>query len=220
MALINCPECGKEISDNANKCVNCGCPIIKYENIYAEKSKKKKNPIVVLVILVIAALLILVGVNQYKSYTYQQNLNAICYEIISSGIEAEECGNLIHDVWYNTIFKESSEDTDKYTKENNEFNEDFNDSLDNLYNDKDFTEKVVNIQIKQKSILNMMKEMKNPPSKHKDAYKALLALYDEYNDFSSLVINPTGSLQSFTEEFNEADKSLADYCDKIKMYID
>ena len=76
------------------------------------------------------------------------------------------------------------------------------------------------VQIKQKSILNMMKEMKNPPSKHKDAYKALLALYDEYNDFSSLVINPTGSLQSFTEEFNEADKSLADYCDKIKMYID
>ena len=67
MALINCPECGKEISDNANKCVNCGCPIIKYENIYAEKSKKKKNPIVVLVILVIAAVLIWVGVNQYKS---------------------------------------------------------------------------------------------------------------------------------------------------------
>ena len=48
MALINCPECGKEISDNANKCVNCGCPIIKYENIYAEKSKKKKNSIVVI----------------------------------------------------------------------------------------------------------------------------------------------------------------------------
>ena len=43
MALINCPECGKEISDNANKCVNCGCPIIKYENIYAEKSKKKEK---------------------------------------------------------------------------------------------------------------------------------------------------------------------------------
>lgn len=57
MALINCPECGKEISDNANKCVNCGCPLIKYENIYAEKPEKKKNPIVVLVILVIAALL-------------------------------------------------------------------------------------------------------------------------------------------------------------------
>ena len=27
MALIKCPECGKEISDRAPLCVNCGCPI-------------------------------------------------------------------------------------------------------------------------------------------------------------------------------------------------
>lgn len=28
MALIECPECNKEISDKANSCPNCGCPII------------------------------------------------------------------------------------------------------------------------------------------------------------------------------------------------
>ena len=27
MALIKCEECGKEISDKAKVCVNCGCPI-------------------------------------------------------------------------------------------------------------------------------------------------------------------------------------------------
>lgn len=27
MALITCSECGKEISDKANVCVHCGCPI-------------------------------------------------------------------------------------------------------------------------------------------------------------------------------------------------
>lgn len=27
MALIKCPECGKEISDRAAACPNCGCPI-------------------------------------------------------------------------------------------------------------------------------------------------------------------------------------------------
>lgn len=27
MALITCPECGKEISDKAGICPNCGCPI-------------------------------------------------------------------------------------------------------------------------------------------------------------------------------------------------
>ena len=33
MALIKCSECGKEISNKANTCPNCGCPI--------EKEKKK-----------------------------------------------------------------------------------------------------------------------------------------------------------------------------------
>ena len=27
MALINCPECGREISDKATNCPNCGCPV-------------------------------------------------------------------------------------------------------------------------------------------------------------------------------------------------
>lgn len=31
MALIKCPECGKEISDKASNCPNCGCPMGKQE---------------------------------------------------------------------------------------------------------------------------------------------------------------------------------------------
>ncbi len=34
MALINCPECKKEISSHSNKCPHCGCP--------SEESKKEK----------------------------------------------------------------------------------------------------------------------------------------------------------------------------------
>lgn len=38
MSLIKCPECGKEISDLADSCINCGFPIKKYtaENQQAE----------------------------------------------------------------------------------------------------------------------------------------------------------------------------------------
>lgn len=37
MALIKCPECGKEISDKASACPNCGCPIFQEpENIAYE----------------------------------------------------------------------------------------------------------------------------------------------------------------------------------------
>mgnify|MGYP002678385284 CR=1 FL=1 len=36
MALIKCPECGKEVSDKAEKCLNCGYPIKNRD--YEEKS--------------------------------------------------------------------------------------------------------------------------------------------------------------------------------------
>ena len=29
MALFTCPECGKQVSDKAEMCPNCGCPISK-----------------------------------------------------------------------------------------------------------------------------------------------------------------------------------------------
>ena len=43
MALIKCPECGKEISDKANSCLSCGCPINRNESStrYGIKTKVK-----------------------------------------------------------------------------------------------------------------------------------------------------------------------------------
>ena len=40
MALIYCPECGKQISDKAEKCVHCGYQI---NNIKEEQKKTKEN---------------------------------------------------------------------------------------------------------------------------------------------------------------------------------
>lgn len=40
MALIKCPECGKEISDKASSCPNCGYPI---NNIKVETEQDRVN---------------------------------------------------------------------------------------------------------------------------------------------------------------------------------
>lgn len=40
MALIKCPECGKEISDLATDCPNCGCPIKRSEGQISENSNR------------------------------------------------------------------------------------------------------------------------------------------------------------------------------------
>lgn len=44
MALIKCPECGKEISDKASNCPNCGCPIEQKSKIEEPENKIEKKP--------------------------------------------------------------------------------------------------------------------------------------------------------------------------------
>ena len=39
MALIKCPECGKEISNKAIACPSCGCPIASLEEANIVKIK-------------------------------------------------------------------------------------------------------------------------------------------------------------------------------------
>ncbi len=45
MALINCPECGKEISDKAPACIHCGFPLRLIDN--TEKQAEKRNATIV-----------------------------------------------------------------------------------------------------------------------------------------------------------------------------
>lgn len=53
MALINCPECGKKISDKADACIHCGYPIQrqhkseldKINKIMSERLEKTDNSI-------------------------------------------------------------------------------------------------------------------------------------------------------------------------------
>lgn len=47
MALINCPECGRQVTNTAKNCIHCGFPL---------KEKKKVLPKVILVILLIVVI--------------------------------------------------------------------------------------------------------------------------------------------------------------------
>jgi flagellar basal body-associated protein FliL len=111
MALIKCSECGKEISDKAKMCVNCGNPIKKEKT----KRPKKKNILIVIIILVIAIIGIIIGIcvsNKDITGSYE-------ILIIDTLGEIEELGKLYvyenNECLIETVFKK-----DKYHKSYNE----------------------------------------------------------------------------------------------------
>ena len=47
---------------------------------------------------------------------YGENLERVTYLMLDGAADAETCGNLIKNVWYNAIYEVSDSKTDKYTR--------------------------------------------------------------------------------------------------------
>jgi len=270
MALIKCPDCGKEISDKAEKCIYCGKVFIQKAKIYCAECgakipdganccqvcgcpvgsenqtdsepqkvevtgikitrKIRKFIVTGAALLLIVVLALLIGTNMQKSKVasnakkqgeeYQTNIEKAALLILTGAGEAESCGNLIKQVWYNAIYQERDEETDEYTMHNGLFVSDFNDALTALMSDASFSIRLRNIETNQKDLGTLMKELKNPPQEYKDAYSSLSKTYDAYLTFTNLVINPNGSLQTFSSNFNDADNETVNCYNALKIYLD
>ena len=249
MSMINCPECGQSISDKAAACPHCShrnegilaanvtcpeckmqysgenqaCPVCGCPNNTVYKKKNCKWIIITAIILCIVILSGLLGsfiINKGKAAIYYNNMETVTYKMIAGSVLAEDAGNLIKNVWYNTIFEKYDDETDKYTLENGVFVSDFNDALGNLFSDEEFKNVISGIQSNQNEVTELMKSLKNPPKEYEGAYSALKAYYDDYLTLTKMVINPTGSLSSFSEDFNNADNASAKSYENMKMYLD
>lgn len=157
-----CPTCGTPINKPENqRCTECGfilssedniCQIaaaypkqwiatkIEIPNVQPTKreSKRKKPLIIVAVILIFAIIASAISFTYYKKQKtiedYQSNLSLATSTMLNSAVKAEDAGNLIHDVWYNTIYEKSDSRTNKYTYSSDYgFNSDFNTSLNALF---------------------------------------------------------------------------------------
>lgn len=273
MALINCPECGGQISEKAVECIHCGkilkkqtvverkckecggvisdddivcpqcgCPTeyndepqkVEVTNVKLEVNKKKRN-----IILAAIAIIIIGGVTgvfvkhqldkkhaQEVVTTYKRNLNTAVTTMLSGAAKAETAGELIHDVWYNAIYKKSDTKTDKFTKEesgylsNDYFVSDFNTALTNLFIDSDFANDIGQIKLNQEQVQKLMKDLKNPPQEYQDAYDALKKFYEAYTQLVGCAVNPTGNLSSYTSDFNDADTNTMNCYKAMLLYTE
>lgn len=157
--------------------------------------------------------------SEQASKDYYNNLEAATYAMLLSAADTETAGNLIIKVWHNSIFEEKDEETDTYTRPNGTFYDDFNDALAELFSNEDFQDQISSIQNNQDNITNLMKDLRNPPADFEDAYNAIKEYYDIYLKFTNIVISPTGSYNSVSEDFNNLDNELLDAFNAMKLYI-
>ena len=268
MAMIKCPDCGKQISDKAEKCIYCGnvlkkptqicclecgtelekgsevcpvcgCPITdvsenvpqKVEVTGVKVNKRVRKIItvgVIVVIIIISALIIgnrmkMARENsnaQKRSEEYSADFERADYTMLTGAGDAESCGNLIKQVWYNAIYQERDEKTNKYTMPNGYFISDFNEALKNLFADTSFSRRINSIEENQETLTSLMKKLKNPPEEYKDAYASISELYNAYLTLTNLVISPTGSLQTFSADFNSADNDTLNCYNAMEVYLE
>lgn len=245
MALIKCPECGKEISDKVKACPHCGFPLVEESaqmlpnltnpqevEVTGVKIKNLNTKRFLIIGFAFVAFLILAIVG-YKLYSeqkakkdyetafniYVDNITTAQNLMLTAGTTSEEIANLTMKVWSNAIYKESDSETDKYTRPNGIFVSDFNIVLAILFEDPLIVAKVSFIKNNQDDVKDMMKKLQNPPKGLESCYSTITDLYSTYLGFTSLAINPSGSYISFSADFREKDSGFVDIYHKLEAEI-
>ena len=236
MALINCPECKKEISDKVKACPFCGFPFESTEDSKKEvqqveissvnlkpieAGKRKKIIIGISIAVVVIGMGLLVtyflGVKKYNSYI--DYVNSAMESMLDGGSDAESLLNLTANVWRNTIYEKSDPSTDKYTKGNYGFHDDFNLSLAVLFDASSTKATISSMKANQSVVESIMKNVQEPPKGLENCYETLTELYATYKGITGLAINPSGSLTTFSEnKSGKIDKFLELY-DKLETQL-
>ena len=232
MAYDICPNCGQPTKQDTKFCANCGAwlgtdnlPVNNTDNDSATTvsslDKRSKTPYIVLAIIlaiVIAATPLLFV--SYKKSIFKKNLRFALVEISNGAIKTEQLGNQVISVWYNSIRQVSDETTDPFTKTNGRFNDNFNTSLDKLYEDTEFNNGLNEIRSNQQSVLNYMQKLNNPPVSCAEAYSQIKTVYQDYLIFTQMVISPNGSYATYTDTFKNTDSKLANEIQTVLIYLE
>ena len=247
MALIICPECGKEISDRVKDCPHCGYPF-ETEGAVSTAQKveitsiniKPKNPHALRNILIGVFSLVIIGAiaatsvfyvtkqkerQAYNAYVesynrYIDKLDTAMVLMLDAGADAEQLCNLTGQVWANAIYEEFDPETDPYTrKPEGGFYSDFNLALGSLYK-ASRTQKTIERLESAKTLVEMnMKDFQNPPEGLETAYETVTELYTIYSGLTDLAVNPSGSLKTYGETKNSKIQQFMALYDKLQTQI-
>lgn len=260
MALIVCPECNKQISDQAGACPHCGYPLIntaeKPKNQIQTTRKRKINVVnaILFPVLILAAavlvtcVLLLISNNRKKQEDYQESIqqesirqesieqseaeeaarieaynryvlvaNTFMSEIASGEDAAYSLCRLQGKVWYNAIWEVSNSETDKYTKPNGAFVEDFNDALDAFRDD--YLVEIGYLLTNRDQVEALHKKLMSAPSNLEKLSGKIEDLYVSYRKYTALIVEGGESYNSFSEKFETYAKQFRELYEEVNALI-
>ena len=237
VGLDTCPNCGCPIQVDDTSIKNEEPPQkVEVTAVNLPKIKQKTKKGIIIVIIAVAAIIVgsIIGIKVHQNKqkqeeariaeenatAYETNLSLISFSMITGAAKAESAGNLIKSVWYDAIYEKWNVETYKYTQKDGTFVSDFNVALRNLFNDDSFSNTIDEIEENQELVAGYMKELKDPPEGYEDAFSAVKECYNSYLSFTNLVVNPSGSLQTFSSNFSDADSNFMKYYNALELYID
>lgn len=262
MALIVCPECNKQISDQAEACPHCGYPLSKgivtrYTKPDPAELKKKRDKIITVVCVFViilglavmaTCLLILKRNNDAAKAAHQESVrqesirqesieqskaeeaarieaynqyvlmaNTFMSEISSGEDETYSLCRLEKKVWYNAIWKISDSETDKYTKSNGVFVEDFNDALAAF--DEDHSFEIGYLLANRAQVETLHKKLMSAPSDLEKLSGKIDDLYVTYRKYTALIVEGGESYNSFSEKFETYTKQFGELYEEVNALI-
>lgn len=195
MALINCPECGKEVSDKAISCPNCGyvinspLPYYSYRKTYFFQ-KKKFWIIFSACILIIAAGLF--GYKKYTDYLKEQTIleeiqmkkeyHTNMLETFDDIIGGVQLTTTLHQKLSYT-WKNELDSAPQITSLNYKI-------IENMYATPDFSDDYNKLKDIDSKIKENMDALEYPPLEYINEYNSLKKFYESYDLFSFYILFP------------------------------
>lgn len=227
MAMINCPECTKEISSKATVCPNCGCPVteetpkIQPVEITSAAIKTKFNKKAFVILLVVVSIIgigiCLFSANKSAEQAKnKQRFTELAKAVRLSGLQgAAECEtvcNLIKKVWSDTIYKDYDYETAPYTMTDDfKFHNDFNTSLRNFFSSDVYKNSIAVIESSEDELRKCLSEMNTLSTDYQKCYDIAESFCKSYYSFADLATSPSGSLSTFSDNFSSLDNEVMTY---------
>ncbi|MCM3724602.1 hypothetical protein M3226_02655 [Neobacillus cucumis] len=146
---------------------------------------------------------------------YEKNMGLALAAAIVVGTHSEKMADQYHDVWYSAIFNDRYTTSDGTKHSYGSFNQAIKDQ-NSVYEQSGDNLKLLSEMVVFEGYMN---KLKNPPSKYEQLYQELVDLYATASSFEKLAESPSGSLQSYTNEFNQRDSELAEKIKSLQVQL-